>query len=221
MALLSTKQSHLLREKKMIFARYDSERKSPSIFVKFRRLRKSFLCAQERPWRFHSQCFIGDEIDLEKVFASAAIKTTSCTLNNRMMSRSIVCEFFLIIFCWDSNPFTKSKYHDQEDEPRIKQKRNKPWAWNNGIRPNPYNSGWYKMYVRSTNCGENLVAMRKFRRRFRMPWKQFRWLVETARAEGWFPHHEHEDATGRQGVPLDLLILGSLRYLGRGPNFLT
>ena len=43
MALLSTKQSHLLREKKMIFARYDSERKSPSIFVDFRRQRKSFF----------------------------------------------------------------------------------------------------------------------------------------------------------------------------------
>jgi hypothetical protein len=52
-----------------------------------------------------------------------------------------------------------------------------------------------------------------------MPWKQFRWLVETARVEGWFPHHEQEDATGRRGVPLDLLILGSLRYLGRGWTF--
>ena len=65
----------------------------------------------------------------------------------------------------------------------------------------------------------NLVAARKFRRKFRLPWQQYRWLVETARAERWFPTREQHDVAGRRGVPLDLLILGALRYLGRGWTF--
>ena len=52
-----------------------------------------------------------------------------------------------------------------------------------------------------------------------MPWQQFRWVVDTARAERWFPTREQHDIAGRRGVPLDLLILGALRYLGRGWTF--
>lgn len=40
-----------------------------------------------------------------------------------------------------------------------------------------------------------------------------------AREGEWFPHAEKKDAVGRDGSPLELLILGALRYLGRGWSF--
>jgi hypothetical protein len=40
-------------------------------------------------------------------------------------------------------------------------------------------------------------------------------LVARARAEGWFPTREKCNARGQPGVPLEILVLGSLRYLGK------
>ncbi len=40
-----------------------------------------------------------------------------------------------------------------------------------------------------------------------------------ARENNWFPTCERPDATGKAGVPLELFILGALRYLGRGWTF--
>jgi hypothetical protein len=60
---------------------------------------------------------------------------------------------------------------------------------------------------------------KKFRRRFRMPMKNFREIMALIREEKWFPTYEMKDALGKEGVPLDLLVLGSLRYLGRGWTF--
>ena len=58
-----------------------------------------------------------------------------------------------------------------------------------------------------------------FRLRFRMPYDAFFRFVNTAREENWFPSYENCNALGQVGVPLDILILGCLRYLGRGWTF--
>jgi hypothetical protein len=52
-----------------------------------------------------------------------------------------------------------------------------------------------------------------------MPWETYKEFVTLIRTEEWFPHAEKFDACGRLGVPLDILVLGSLRYLGRGWTF--
>ena len=39
------------------------------------------------------------------------------------------------------------------------------------------------------------------------------------RRDKWFPNNEVCDCRGIMGVPVDLLVFGSLRYLGRGWTF--
>ena len=59
----------------------------------------------------------------------------------------------------------------------------------------------------------------KFRRRFRMPFNQFTIFVEEVKRENYFPWWMGGDATGRQSSPIELLLLGALRYLGHGFTF--
>jgi hypothetical protein len=58
-----------------------------------------------------------------------------------------------------------------------------------------------------------------FRRRFRISLAQVHELVSRAESENWFPGAGRPDASGRLGVPLLLLVLGALRYLGRNGTF--
>jgi hypothetical protein len=43
--------------------------------------------------------------------------------------------------------------------------------------------------------------------------------MEETKREKWFPRWMGKDATGKQSSPLELLILGAFRYLGRGLTF--
>jgi hypothetical protein len=81
-------------------------------------------------------------------------------------------------------------------------------------------STWYQNYVLNRDAyfkkSKNRIA---FRLRFRMPHFAFVNFVKTARDENWFPSYENVNALGQFGVPLDILMLGCLRYLGRGWTF--
>lgn len=81
----------------------------------------------------------------------------------------------------------------------------------------PTDSTWYKLYVSGRPA--DALGLPKFRRRFRLPYDKYLELVADAKAQGWFPLVGKADATGKVGVPLELLILGALRYLGRGWTF--
>lgn len=103
-------------------------------------------------------------------------------------------------------------------EPKLKKRRD-----NEGYDPsNARHSNWYKCYV-----GEKHVLClnpskkrgRKFRRRFRMTMTSFLGFIKIIREENWFPECEKRNALGQIGIPLELLVLGSLRYLGRGWTF--
>ena len=83
----------------------------------------------------------------------------------------------------------------------------------------PKKSKWYLDYVLSNKYEIIPRLKRKFRNRFRLPREKFRELVTMAVENNWFPTYGKKDATGKEGVPLELLILGSLRYLGRGWTF--
>lgn len=82
----------------------------------------------------------------------------------------------------------------------------------------PTQSLWYILYVSSPNVNCKRFR-RKFRGRFRMPYSSFVAFAEEARVANWFPRWTSSDATGKTSSPLELLILGSLRYLGRGWTF--
>ena len=83
----------------------------------------------------------------------------------------------------------------------------------------PKTCTWYKLYIASDSFGRIPRLMRKFCKRFRMPRQQFMELVELARSENWSPSAEKKDCTGQIGHPLELMLLGSLCYLGRGFTF--
>jgi hypothetical protein len=75
-------------------------------------------------------------------------------------------------------------------------------------------SEWHRRYVSIRKTRKGKKHLKKFRRRFRMPYHCFQALVAEARAENWFSTREKRNALGQSGVPLDILVLGALRYLG-------
>ena len=77
----------------------------------------------------------------------------------------------------------------------------------------PRESWWYMLYVDCPMLDDDRFH-KKFRRRFRLPYEQYRELVNDAVEGNWFPRWMKEESS-----PIDLLILGSLRYLGRGFTF--
>ena len=52
-----------------------------------------------------------------------------------------------------------------------------------------------------------------------MPHTAFLDLVREAREDLWFPDYERRNTLGEMNVLLEILILGALRYLGRGWTF--
>jgi len=88
----------------------------------------------------------------------------------------------------------------------------------------PRNTLWYGLYVKNPLLNKPKF-LRKFRSRFRLPYHKFVELVELAKEamddEGdlFFRRWMSADVTGIPSSPIELLILGSLRYLGRGWTF--
>ena len=80
-------------------------------------------------------------------------------------------------------------------------------------------SMWYKRYIKEPLLHQNRKHFKLFRRRFRMEHESFCDLVKEARDGNWFPQYEGHNAIGQPGICLDILILGALRYLGRGWTF--
>ena len=84
----------------------------------------------------------------------------------------------------------------------------------------PTNTFWYIYYIANGNAMDT-QAKEKFRRRFRLPYKQFcellNLLEEDERFRRWWKGLCNN--AGAAASPLSLLLLGSLRYLGRGWTF--
>lgn len=59
----------------------------------------------------------------------------------------------------------------------------------------------------------------KFRRRFRCSYDCFLLLLEHVKEAQEFERWQRKDAVGRSSSPIQLLVLGTLRYLGRGWTF--
>jgi hypothetical protein len=117
-----------------------------------------------------------------------------------------------------------SEDEDEDDAPQEKNTRKKRIILarrkENGLLEAipPKQSLWWHMYVDCPQPDDSRF-LRKFRRRFRHPYAQFVWFVAEARKEKWFPEWMGKDAKGKPSSPLELLILGAFRYLGRGLTF--
>jgi DDE superfamily endonuclease len=84
----------------------------------------------------------------------------------------------------------------------------------------PRQTCWYLMYVTSPAL-DNDKFRKKFRRRFRMSYELFQSLLERVQVDDTFKrwHPKSRDAFGGRCSPIELLLLGALRYLGRGLTF--
>lgn len=89
----------------------------------------------------------------------------------------------------------------------------------------PTLSFWFNYYCNPETCertDHTTKWLNKFRQRFRLPYKSYLELVDMAITD---PNHFQRwkpgktDATGRECAPIHLLMLTSLRYLGRGWTF--
>ncbi len=78
-------------------------------------------------------------------------------------------------------------------------------------------SAWYDLYVR--RAPKNKKELDHFRCMFRIPRASFTALIARMRRDNWFPTVGKPNALGQDGVPLELLVLASLRALGRGLFF--
>jgi hypothetical protein len=84
----------------------------------------------------------------------------------------------------------------------------------------PTETVWYYAYARGTHPppdGSKLAL--KFRRRFRMPYASFVDFLHKVRSADEFGRWLRKDAVGDDCSPIGLLLLGALRYLGRGLTF--
>jgi len=83
----------------------------------------------------------------------------------------------------------------------------------------PEESLWYKMYVSNFYLLESSCMQEKFRVRFRLPYPNFRELVEWVSADPLFDRWCGWKSNNKKASPVELLVLGALRYLGRGWTF--
>jgi hypothetical protein len=80
----------------------------------------------------------------------------------------------------------------------------------------PEDSLWYKAYVRNFLMLEPKSFMaKKFRERFRLPYPNFLQLVASVSESELFDRWCGYKPNNKQSSPIELLVLGSLRYLGR------
>ena len=78
----------------------------------------------------------------------------------------------------------------------------------------PTDTLWYLLYVR--NEPRNQRMRKLFRSRFRMPHTSFLELAHDMSSHALFQRWCSQDCTGNQSGNIKLLLLGALRYLGRG-----
>lgn len=78
-------------------------------------------------------------------------------------------------------------------------------------------TAWYKNYVQSPNRS-NKKFNNKFRRRFRMKYSSFEKHLQEVKSHPLFRtwSTRSSDCVGNKAVPIELLLLGALRYIGRG-----
>ena len=90
------------------------------------------------------------------------------------------------------------------------------------VQKNPLTTEWYKWYVLNP---ENLVAgqdsAKHFRRNFRLPYEEFEALLEDVFTDKLFEvwTAPKRKVCGVVASPVELLVLATLRYLGRGLTF--
>jgi hypothetical protein len=83
----------------------------------------------------------------------------------------------------------------------------------------PEESMWYKFYVRNFYITQDTKLAKAFHNCFRLPYPQFLQLVEDIHSNDLFDRWCGFKSNNKKVSPVELLLLGLLRYLGRGWTF--
>jgi hypothetical protein len=92
-----------------------------------------------------------------------------------------------------------------------------------GVMMDTKGACWYQLYIEKPKTTPKFL--KQFRMRFRLPYDQFLELLEMVKTEVkddgvlLFRRWMSKDATGLPSSPIELMVMGSLRYLGRGWTF--
>lgn len=125
----------------------------------------------------------------------------------------------------DAEPTIELQYNDCNTPiKRRRISRNGYARWPNPdgsyIRLVPRNSYWYKAYIEYPDR-EDKTFHKKFRLRFRVPYAEFEELAASLEHVDCFSrwHDGPINASRVRSAPISLLVLTSLRYMGRGLTF--
>ena len=84
----------------------------------------------------------------------------------------------------------------------------------------PEESGWYRAYVNNFLLDEADSFMAKnFRNRFHMPYPSYMELLDQMKSDNRFKRWWGNKSNRKKSSPVELLLLGLLRYLGHGWTF--
>ena len=86
------------------------------------------------------------------------------------------------------------------------------------VEISPKESNWYSLYVNNPMVDDDRFQ-NKFRRRFRLPFSNYEELARDCKGHEVFERWTGCDGLGKESLPIELLVLGALRYLGRGWTF--
>ena len=78
-------------------------------------------------------------------------------------------------------------------------------------------STWFRLYIQIPPVGKRLLKI--FRQRFRIPYSEFISLCNDIKSHKLFQRWANTDACGTNASDIRLLLLGTLRYLGRAHTF--
>jgi hypothetical protein len=78
---------------------------------------------------------------------------------------------------------------------------------------------WYRFYVQNYYINEDAKIQKAFFLRFRLPYKQYLDLILLVKSDELFDRWCGSQSNKQKVSPVELLVLGSLRYLGRGWTF--
>lgn len=112
----------------------------------------------------------------------------------------------------------KRKRGQASKKNRRREKRMRRSVEGNVVELLPVDTQWYFMYISNPNTSSTKFQKR-FRNRFRMSYSTFLSHLEHVKSDDAFSRWMSSDATGKDATPIELLLLGSLRYLGRAWTF--
>jgi hypothetical protein len=132
--------------------------------------------------------------------------------------------------CLDNSDDESDDESETADEmpataPKKKRAKKRPileYTDEHGVRKElpPEMTNWYLSYVGCDLCRTDSQKAKKFRRRFRLPHDKYLELLEKVKADPIFKSHMGTSGKNQtKAKPIELLVLGSLRYLGRGWTF--